>query len=419
MCNEVIGTFVDEEENDDTYKKMPPLSDNKGERNDDRCYESWRRRSGDLKISQVFESIKEFREAVLEYALIGGWNIQHNRWGSIKSGAKCGIEKCNWRVYCSYDDVVAQFMIKTFQDIHTCHKDRRCEILTEDVTCNMFIYELRYNPDLRPIAMQERIHERYNVAPSHYQCRKAKKRAFSLIEDEWDEQYSRTNSDFTVELRTVIAENRKKNFDTFYMCFDGLRNTWRNHYRPIFRIDGCFLKSNSKGQLLAAVGIDANNQIYPFAWAIVQVENTDSWVWFIQHLKQNLDLGNGFGFTLISDRQKGLLNAVTQELPLIEHRMCARHIYGNMKKAFPKKSRMKGLFWKVVESFNEADYKVNLKNMEEYDEEVHRALVSREPEHCSRAFFSTTSCCEDALNNFSESYNKAIEKARAMPLVQC
>lgn len=69
-------------------------------------------------------------------------------------------------------------------------------------------------------------------------------------------------------------------------------------------IDGCFLKSTTKGQLLAAVGRDANNQIFPIAWAVVNVEETESWVWFIQLLKKDFNLKNGDGFTLVSDRQK-------------------------------------------------------------------------------------------------------------------
>ncbi|KAL0748132.1 hypothetical protein Bca101_030134 [Brassica carinata] len=55
--------------------------------------------------------------------------------------------------------------------------------------------------------------------------------------------------------------------------------------------------------------------------AVVQVENTDNWVWFIAKLKADLGIGDGEGFTLIPDRQKGLLIVVDQELPKIEHRI--------------------------------------------------------------------------------------------------
>jgi len=42
-------------------------------------------------------------------------------------------------------------------------------------------------------------------------------------------------------------------------------------------LDGCFLKERIKGQLLVALGRDANNAIYPIAWAVVKVENNENW----------------------------------------------------------------------------------------------------------------------------------------------
>nr|GLL33706.1 cell division cycle protein 27 homolog B isoform X2 [Ipomoea trifida] len=37
---------------------------------------------------------------------------------------------------------------------------------------------------------------------------------------------------------------------------------------PIIGLDGCFLKGVMKGELLAAVGRDLNNQMYPIAWTV-------------------------------------------------------------------------------------------------------------------------------------------------------
>lgn len=114
----------------------------------------------------------------------------------------------------------------------------------------------------------------------------------------------RTNPGSVTDLRTVIGAGGLEFFDRFYVCYAVLRDIWRTTCRPIFGIDGCFLKTMAKGQLLAEVGRDANNQIYPLAWAVVHIENTETWVWFLQKLKADLNLGNGDGFTLVSDRQK-------------------------------------------------------------------------------------------------------------------
>jgi hypothetical protein len=54
-------------------------------------------------------------------------------------------------------------------------------------------------------------------------------------------------------------------------------------------IDACFLKGMYKGQLMAGVGRDANNNIYPLSIAVVEVEPKDFWTWFLEALV--FDLG--------------------------------------------------------------------------------------------------------------------------------
>ncbi|XP_071704687.1 uncharacterized protein [Rutidosis leptorrhynchoides] len=56
------------------------------------------------------------------------------------------------------------------------------------------------------------------------------------------------------------------------------------------------------GQLLSIVGRDANNQVYPLAWAVVDVETIDNWTWFVNLLKNHLNLSNGEEVAIISDQ---------------------------------------------------------------------------------------------------------------------
>ncbi|GMI83734.1 hypothetical protein HRI_002042700 [Hibiscus trionum] len=126
-----------------------------------------------------------------------------------------------------------------------------------------------------------------------------------------------------------VTPNSPPHFKRFYVCFDSLKKGWKEGCRPILGLDGCFLKGPFKSELLSAVGRDANNQMYPVAWAIVEVECTDSWAWFLNLLAADLNLEDGFGFTIISDQQKGLEIAINDVLPRVEHRNCARHVFAN------------------------------------------------------------------------------------------
>jgi hypothetical protein len=47
--------------------------------------------------------------------------------------------------------------------------------------------------------------------------------------------------------------------------------------RLVIGVDGYFLKGPLKGQLLAAVGRDGNNNMYPIAFTVVKAESRDSW----------------------------------------------------------------------------------------------------------------------------------------------
>ncbi|XP_010546535.1 PREDICTED: uncharacterized protein LOC104818597 isoform X1 [Tarenaya hassleriana] len=162
------------------------------------------------------------------------------------------------------------------------------------------------------------------------------------------------------------------------------------------------------------MGRDANNGIYPIAWAVVRIEEYDTWSWFIQKLKDDLCLGQGENITIISDKQKGLVNAVHSDLPLAHHRMCARHIYANWKKTF---KGLKVLFYKIAKSYHERDYAHQMEELRKIDPLAYDALVRTQPEQWSRAFFLLESRCDDVQNNLSESFNSSIKDARIRPII--
>lgn len=79
---------------------------------------------------------------------------------------------------------------------------------------------------------------------------------------------------------------------------------WKVGCRPLIGVDGTFLKGKARGILLTAVGIDADEAIYPIAFAVCSKENTHTWKWFFEWLKRSLELDNGQNITIMSDMQK-------------------------------------------------------------------------------------------------------------------
>nr|KAJ0220603.1 hypothetical protein LSAT_V11C200067840 [Lactuca sativa] len=138
-------------------------------------------------------------------------------------------------------------------------------------------------------------------------------------------------------------------FSKYYVCFKGVRDGWIEGCRKVICVDGCFLKGLCKGELLAVVGRDTNNNIYHIVWVVVNVENKVNWKWFLDILVDDIGGGNGNGLTIISDGHKGLLEAVKERISEAEHRQCVRHVYANFKKKFDGEHYRK-LFWVVVNS---------------------------------------------------------------------
>ena len=93
-------------------------------------------------------------------------------------------------------------------------------------------------------------------------------------------------------------------FYRLYVCFEALKTSWRQSCRPIIGLDDAFMKWDIKGQMLAAVGRDGDNRIFPIAWAVVEVEDNPNWLWFVQLLKNDLELEDGSNCTIISDKHR-------------------------------------------------------------------------------------------------------------------
>lgn len=166
--------------------------------------------------------------------------------------------------------------------------------------------------------------------------KKAEKMAQGKFEDQYNllESYAhelkKRNPGTSVWIQTEL-DGEITRFKRIYICIEALKRGWKAGCRPFIGLDGCHLKSVHKGQLLSAVGIDGNNGIYPIAWAVVEQETKDSWTWFLEFLKVDLDIHHSIHYTFMSDKQKGLEQVLKELFPDAAHRHCVRHLHNNFK----------------------------------------------------------------------------------------
>ncbi|XP_022848165.1 uncharacterized protein LOC111370605 [Olea europaea var. sylvestris] len=201
-------------------------------------------------------------------------------------------------------------------------------------------------------------------------------------------------------------------FRGIYVCFNCSKIGFRDGCRKVVGVDGCHLRGSFGGVMLTAVGIDANDCIYPIAYAVVEKENTASWRWFLTYLSEDISIGDGRGWTLMTDRQKGLQNVTDELFPAAEHRFCVRHMYTNFFNAGFKSKILKNYLWRAAKSTTVADYQHWMQQIRQLSEEAHKWLTERHPQEWSRSHFSDQSKSDILLNNLCEVFNKTLRSDR-------
>ena len=164
--------------------------------------------------------------------------------------------------------------------------------------------------------MQEEIRNKYGTKVNISMIKRAKKDVINKVVMNYKEEFGflwdyaaairESNPGSTVKMQVHRQmPNSPAVFERYYISFHALKAGFKGGCRHFLGLDGCFLKSLTKGELLCAVGRDGNNQMFPVAWALVEVECTSSWRWFIDLLKSDINsLGNGIGWTIMTDQQK-------------------------------------------------------------------------------------------------------------------
>ncbi|XP_017416555.1 uncharacterized protein LOC108327351 [Vigna angularis] len=207
---------------------------------------------------------------------------------------------------------------------------------------------------------------------------------YSRIYDYAHELLTR-NPGSTVKVK-VEGNDGKPIFLRFYACLKGCKDSFVS-CRPIIGLDGAFLKGRHRGELLTTVARDANDQMMPLAYAIVEVENKETWTWFMELLIEDIG-GPDFcsSLTLISDQQKGLLPAVQDLLPGVAHRFCVRHLYANFRKKFPGKN-LKKLMWMAATATHPQKWENEMRSIREVNEDAFRHFIAIPPSWSAQKLF--------------------------------
>lgn len=166
------------------------------------------------------------------------------------------------------------------------------------------------------------------------------------------------------------------------------------------------------GVLITASAQDANHQIYPLAYAVVDSENDRSWRWFFEQLLVVIPCSSDLVF--VSDRHLSIGKSVESVFSCAKHVICTRHLKGNLKNRFKQKGIVR-LFSQAADSYTISDFNKYFQDICTANAQIGEYLREVSLEKWSRACFSGDRYNIMTTNN-SESVNGVLKEARQFPI---
>ncbi|CAL1382911.1 unnamed protein product [Linum trigynum] len=228
--------------------------------------------------------------------------------------------RCSFVFYASFTKKAQRLQLKTFK-VHNCPIHFKNKWISPTIIVVKYKRRMRTDPRWKLRDIKQTIKEEMGVDVTTMLCSRAKSIVMYKTQGCYTQEYSllwtyaeeirRRNEGSTVKIM-VDRHNpgQQPLFKRMYICIDALKKGFLEGCRKIIVLDGCFLKGLCKGEILAAIGRDANDQLYLVAWCVVEVESRDSWDWFLRQLQDDLNIESGIGWSFISDQMKELVLAI-------------------------------------------------------------------------------------------------------------
>ena len=167
------------------------------------------------------------------------------------------------------------------------------------------------------------------------------------------------------------------------------------------------------GACLTMIALDGNNGMFPIAYYIGLSEDTLNWRRFLQDMHPYVS-SHPEPLTFMSDRQKGLIEAVTEVFPNSYQRFCFRHMVKNLRTRF---RGVDHIVWAAARAYRESDFQRHMEELEQMDKKAANYMAVEPAGLWARAYFSTKACSDHNTNNFTECFNSYILEARDKPIV--
>lgn len=261
---------------------------------------------------QVFPNPKTFRDALHKYAIAKGFMYKYIKNDGPRITVRCSVKECPWRIYASKSPESEELIIKKVNDSHTCgESSKECSRLASQSWIASVIKEkLRETPDYRPRDIAKDLEREYGLSLSYHRAWRGKYLAEKELHGS-PEEVSNQLPWFCEKIMetnpgsfALFEEMEDSRLGRLFISFHASINGFEQGCRPLLFIDAISIKAVKQWKILAATSVDAENEVFPVAFAVVENETDDNWNWFLLQLKSALPLTHDL--TFIFKRQSEL-----------------------------------------------------------------------------------------------------------------
>lgn len=383
--------------------------------------------SYELHVGQEFADVKACRRALRDTAIALHFEMQTIKSDKTRFTARCANEECPWRIHAAKLPGVPTFTIRTINDSHTCggishlgHQQASVQWVANSVE-----QRLKENPNCKPKEILEEIHRVHGITLSYKQAWRGKERIMAAMRGSFEEGYrllppyceqvKRTNPG---SIASVYGNPTDNCFQRLFISFQASIYGFLNACRPLLGLDRTFLKSKYLGTLLLATGFDGDGGLFPLAFGVVDEENDDNWMWFLSELHNLLEVNteNMPRLTILSDRQKGIVDGVEANFPTAFHGFCMRHLSESFRKEF-NNTLLVNLLWDAAHALTVIEFEAKILEIEEISQDAAYWIRRIPPRLWATAYFEG-SRFGHLTANIVESLNSWILEASGLPIIQ-
>lgn len=351
-------------------------------------------------VEQKFNSVNDLRDALRKYAIARGFTCKYKNNDCRRVSAKCKAEGCPWRVFASRLGTTKMFIIRKFNETHTCgagtstggrpHASKKLLVsIMKDI--------LRDSPTSKPMEIAEEIQQDFGIELQYSQAWRgmetAKKELQGTFKDSYHhlpwlcEKIMETNPDSVA----ILTTREDMSFHRLFIAFKASLTGFCNGCRPLLFLDTKTVKSNYNSELLTATSLDGNDGIFPVAFAIVDKVNDDNWNWFLEQL--NIALSVCQPITFVADRKMGLRWSLSHVFRNSFQAFCLHYLTEDLKLDL-KGSHSEEVIRMILACFFDAAYAASpdtyracVENIRNISPEAYEWIVQSEPRYWANSLF--------------------------------